>query len=177
MSPGCYVGVTGQKSTDWHLNGLMKFHRIFASLRYNVVIVILKGVSVRDYQFLDTITEEGGRLLLTNREGGASHSVLALAQEGDKIVISASIGALDLALRLRLEELKRQLNSMRPVPGLSTTRQVGTVQAFMGLGLLEDNRLVLRPTLLVDATGKLSFNLLTSEACYRRLLEWINAKN
>lgn len=131
---------------------------------------------MRDYQFLDTISEEEGRLQFTNREGGANHSILALAQEGDKVVISASLGALEVALRLRLEELKRQFNGLKPVPGLSITRQVGTVEAFMGMGLVENSQLVLRPTLLVDATGKLSFNLLLSEPCYQRLLEWLNAK-
>lgn len=131
---------------------------------------------MRDYQFLDTISEEEGRLQFTNREGGANHSILALAQEGDKVVISASLGALEVALRLRLEELKRQFNGLKHVPGLSITRQVGTVEAFMGMGLVEGSQLVLRPTLLVDATGRLSFNLLLSEPCYQRLLEWLKAK-
>ncbi|MBZ0305695.1 MAG: hypothetical protein K8I82_06470 [Anaerolineae bacterium] len=130
---------------------------------------------MRDYQFLDTMSEEEGRLQFTNREGGANHSILALAQEGDKVAISASLGALEVALRLRLAEFRRQFNALKHVPGLSITRQVGTVEAFMGLGVVEDNRLALRPTLLVDATGRLSFNLLLSDACYQRLAEWLNA--
>lgn len=131
---------------------------------------------MRDYQFLDTITEEEGRLQLTNREGGTNNGALTLAQEGDKIVISAAMGALEIALRLRLEELKRQIAGLKHIPGLTTSRQIGTTQAFIWLGLTDSNQLVLRPTLLVDATGKLTINLLTSEGCYQRLLQWLDEK-
>lgn len=131
---------------------------------------------MRNYETLDTITENDGQLQLTHRESGAVHGALMLAQEGDKIVISASVGVVELALRLRLDEFKRQVAGLKHVPGLTTTRQVGTVQAFIWLGLTENNELVLRPTLLVDATGKLTFNMIASEACYQRLVEWLNVK-
>jgi hypothetical protein len=99
--------------------------------------------------------------------------VLALRREGIYVTISASYGPLEIALRPRYDELVRTLGRLQAVSGLSTTRQVGTAQAFLAMGLTTDGGLLLRPTIVADATGHLSINLSINEDARKRLFDWL----
>lgn len=105
--------------------------------------------------------------------------MLAMSREGTFLSLSASFGPLEIALRLRFDDLRRRLERLLPVHGLATTRQVGTANSFIALGVTEDERLVMRPTIVSDASGKMTFNLVTSHDVYKALLDWLdtNANN
>jgi len=100
-------------------------------------------------------------------------SMVALKQEGGYIVISVSHGPIEIALRPRLQELTRVLARLKPVEGLQTTRQVGTGEAYLSLGLSVDGTLLLRPTIVADATGHLTFNLAMTDEVRAKLYEWL----
>lgn len=76
-------------------------------------------------------------------------------------------------MRLRFPEFARVLSRLRPVKGLQTTRQIGSAQAFIGVGLQSDGGLVMRPTIVADATGYMNYNLLLSEEVRQRLFDWL----
>lgn len=130
---------------------------------------------MRNYQLLDrvTVNAESGIFYLTTDADAQAAPVVALRREGGYVAISASYGPLEIALRPRLHELARVLARLQPVEGMQTTRQVGTGQAYIALGLRPDGILVLRPTLVADATGHLVFNLTMSDAARQALFEWL----
>ncbi|GIL12800.1 MAG: hypothetical protein BroJett038_15200 [Chloroflexota bacterium] len=117
-------------------------------------------------------TEIGVIYLETGQEDEAT-PVVAMRREGSYIVISASYGPLEIALRPRFEEFTRVLARLQPVEGLQTTRQVGTGQAFLALGLQPNGVLLMRPTLVADATGHLAFNLSLSDSVRKALYDWL----
>lgn len=129
---------------------------------------------MRNYQLLDHADIEKDNVLrLTTTDNNPNQPVVAMSREGAFVSISASIGPLEIGLRLPLTEMGRQLSNLHPVPGLATTRQVGTVNSYVALGLTKDNRLVMRPTLVVDAKGHVTFNLVVSGEVYQTLLKWL----
>jgi hypothetical protein len=130
---------------------------------------------MRNFELLDTaaVDNETGVISLSSRQATAGSPVLAMRREGSYIVISASYGPLEVALRPRFEELTRVLTRLQPVEGLNTTRQIGTGQAFLALGLQPDGVLLLRPSLVADATGHLAFNLCLSDAARKALYTWL----
>jgi hypothetical protein len=97
----------------------------------------------------------------------------ALRREGDYIAISASYGPIEIALRPRYAELERALKALQPVEGLQTTRQVGTGESYLSLGLRSDGALNVRPTLVADAYGYLSLNLELTSNARQKLYEWL----
>jgi hypothetical protein len=99
--------------------------------------------------------------------------VLALRREGIYVTISASFGPLEIALRPRYEDLVRTLGRLQSVEGLHTTRQVGTAQAYLAMGLTAEGALLLRPTIVADATGHFSLNLEIAPAARQALYEWL----
>ncbi len=99
---------------------------------------------------------------------------LALRREGAYVTISASYGPLEIAMRPRYEELMRAIVRLNVVDGLLTTRQVGTSHAYLALGLQSDGSLLLRLTIVADATGHLSINLRLVEAVRQQLYDWLN---
>lgn len=131
---------------------------------------------MRNFELLDhsTVDAESGVISLTTQQTAAGSPVLAMRREGSYIVISASYGPLEVALRPRFEELTRVLQRLQPVEGLNTTRQIGTGQAFLALGLKTDGMLLLRPTLVADATGLLAFNLAVTDSVRRALYAWLS---
>ncbi len=133
---------------------------------------------MRDFYQLDTVTinEESGVISFAASGNGASPR-LSLRREGGYVSISISYGPLEMALRPRYPELTRVLGRLRPVAGLQTTRQVGTGQAYVALGLREDNVLVVRPTIVADATGHLTYNLLLSDSARQALFVWLQVEN
>lgn len=113
---------------------------------------------MRHFLTLDTLTtdSESGVLYLTDTAGQAR---IGVRREGVYIAISATYGPLEIALRPRYEDFERLLHRLHPVEGLQTTRQVGSAQAYLAVGMRTDGSLVLRPTLVADAGGLLTFNL------------------
>lgn len=130
---------------------------------------------MRNFELLDqtAVDRESGVMTLTTKAASTGSPVLALRREGSYLVISASYGPLEVALRPRLDEVTRVLQRLQPVEGLNTTRQVGTGQAFLALGLKPDGELLLRPTLVADATGLLTFNLALSSEARQTLYTWL----
>lgn len=130
---------------------------------------------MRNFQTLDKITvqEDTGILLLTSSEQSNVNPVLMMRREGGYIAISASYGPLEIALRPRFEDLSNKLTRLQPVSGLQMTRQVGTAEAYLGLGLREDGMMVVRPTIVADATGHFSFNLVLTDAARKALFDWL----
>ncbi|MBC8099209.1 MAG: hypothetical protein H7Y11_07180 [Armatimonadetes bacterium] len=98
---------------------------------------------------------------------------LSLRREGGFVAISVGSGPLEMALRPRHEDLARTLGNLHAVNGLQTTRQVGTGQAYLAFGLRDDGALVIRPTIVADATGHLSFNLLLTDEARKALFSWL----
>jgi hypothetical protein len=130
---------------------------------------------MRNFELLDkaTVDGESGVLTLSTGHDNLGHPVVALRREGAYIALSASYGPLEIALRPRFQELSRVLGRLQPVDGLQTTRQVGTGQAYLALGLKPDGTLLMRPTIVADATGHLGFNLSLSDGARKTLFEWL----
>jgi hypothetical protein len=99
---------------------------------------------------------------------------LSIRREGEYLAISISFGALEIAMRPRYQEFAHALAHLRPVDGLQTTRQVGTGEAYIGLGLQSDGALLLRPTLVGDAHGYLVFNYALTAEAYKALSAWLS---
>lgn len=133
---------------------------------------------MRNFQNLDIvqIDESTGVLFLSSEKDTGTRPRLAMRREGSYVAISVSYGPLEIALRPRFSELSRVLARLRPVEGLQTTRQVGTGQAYISLGLQGDGSLVLRPTMVADATGHMCFNLLLGDDVRQQLYDWLPAK-
>ena len=130
---------------------------------------------MRNFELLDEaeVDNETGVISLSHHQEVAGSPILAMRREGSYIVISASYGPLEVALRPRFEELTRVLVKLQPVEGLNTTRQIGTGQAFLALGLQPSGVLLLRPALVADATGHLAFNLALSDSARQALYAWL----
>lgn len=132
---------------------------------------------MRNFELLDTVTvdETSGVITFTLQAQNAAQPVLAMRREGGYIALSASYGVFEIALRPRFQELSRVLARLQPVDGLQTTRQVGTAQAYLSVGLKADGVLLLRPTIVADATGHLGFNLALTDAARKTLFAWLPA--
>ncbi|RMG87253.1 MAG: hypothetical protein D6712_05940 [Chloroflexi bacterium] len=127
---------------------------------------------MRNYIMLDTcVVDEATGVLQFGED--RRNSRLSLRREGGYVAISASHGPIEIALRPRYEDLVRKLRLLQPVGELTTTRQVGTSDAFLALGLHSDGTLLLRATIVADATGHLSFNFALSDESRQRLFDWL----
>ena len=129
---------------------------------------------MRNFEILDTvrIDEAEGVIRLSNEQGGAN-PIVALRREGGYVAIAASYGPIEIALRPRFQELARVLSRLQPVTGLQTSRQVGTGQSYIALGLDTEGQLIMRPTIVTDATGHLAFNIILSNNARQALFEWL----
>ncbi len=130
---------------------------------------------MRNFQTLDgsRVDPELDSLELFFTNAADQQPRLALRREGAYVTISASYGPLEIALRPRYEDLVRTLSRLAPVEGLHTTRQVGTGQAYLAMGISSNNNLLLRPTIVADATGHFSFNIEVSENAREALYQWL----
>lgn len=130
---------------------------------------------MRNFHPLDQVSSDpdSGILLYTSSVEAPFKPQVAMKREGSYIAFSVSHGPMEMALRPRVDELKRVLGRVSPVPGLQTTRQVGTSDAYIALGLNPDGTLLMRPTLVADATGHFCFNLIMSDAMRASLFEWL----
>lgn len=130
---------------------------------------------MRNFHPLDQVTSDpdSGILLYTSSVDAPVKPQVAMKREGSYIAFSVSHGPMEMALRPRVDELQRVLGRVSPVPGLQTTRQVGTSDAYIALGLNPDGTLLMRPTLVADATGHFCFNLIMSDEMRASLFEWL----
>ena len=130
---------------------------------------------MRNFQLLDVVTfdNHAGSIQFTTEEPLIAKPVVTVQREGGYVAFSASYGPFEIALRPRFQELARVLGRLHPVEGLQTTRHVGTAQAYLAVGLCPNGVLLLRPTVVGDATGHLGFNLSLSSAARDEFFKWL----
>lgn len=129
---------------------------------------------MRHFEILDQVETDPSSGILTLRAASAETPPrLSLRIEGDYITISASFGPMEIALRPRLQELSRALAHLTPIDGLHFTRQIGTAQSYIAVGLRIDQSLLLRPTIVADATGLMCLNLEVTPEARARLYNWL----
>jgi hypothetical protein len=132
---------------------------------------------MRNYQVLDVAQVADKNILrLSHDEDKPENPSLSMSREGAFVSISISFGPLEIALRLRHNELTRHLSRLHPVPGLATTRQTGGANAYISLGLTQDDKLVLRPTLVTDASGHIVFNLVCTPDVKQKIFDWLEVE-
>jgi hypothetical protein len=134
---------------------------------------------MRNYQFLDVATIDDDNILtMTTSEAPREQPSLTWGLEGAFMTLSASFGPLEIALRLRQEDLVRRTKNLHPVPGLATTRQVtGGANSYLALGLTQDKRLVFRPTIVADASGLVIFNLVCTAEVRATFVGWLGIED
>jgi hypothetical protein len=131
---------------------------------------------MRHFQVLDHIAIDADSGVMTLTTETTEHAQLAMRREGAYVAISASFGPMEIALRPRYEDLVRLLARLQPVEGLQTTRQVGTSQAYLAIGLRSDGALVMRPTIVADATGYFTLNLSLTANIRRAFYDWLGVE-
>lgn len=130
---------------------------------------------MRNFHTLDTpvLDGEAGLLSFHSSVEAPFKPQLTLRKEGTYVALSVSHGPIEVALRPRTDELRRVLGRLYPVEGLQTTRQAGTGEAYIALGLQTDGKLLMRPTLVSDATGHMCFNLTLTDQARKALFDWL----
>ncbi|NDJ86320.1 MAG: hypothetical protein GYB66_10570 [Chloroflexi bacterium] len=131
---------------------------------------------MRNYQVLDSASVQNHILRLRTAENNPEQPWLSMSREGAFLSLSTSFGPLEIALRLNYDNFTKRLQQLHPVPGLATTRQVGTANSYIALGLTDNQHLVMIPTIVTDASGRISFNLLATTPVYRAMLDWLGVK-
>lgn len=130
---------------------------------------------MRNFHTLDRAVADAdsGLLAFHSSVEAPFRPLLTLRKEGTYVALSVSHGPVEIALRPRLDELRRVLGRLYPVEGLQTTRQAGTGEAYIAMGLQVDGKLLLRPTLVADATGHMCFNLTLTDEARKILFDWL----
>jgi hypothetical protein len=130
---------------------------------------------MRNFQTLNQFEndQDTGILYISARDDNNMQPRISMRREGSYIAISASYGPLEIAMRLHIQEFARVLSRLRPVQGLQTTRNIGTGQAYISVGLQEDHGLVMRPTIIGDATGHICLNLILANNVREALHQWL----
>lgn len=129
----------------------------------------------RTFAVLDQSSLEAGILTLRGAEAGVLTPEISLKREGAYLVIGAGVGFVEVALRLNFDEARQAMAHLQPNDGLTTSRQVGSGDAYLGVGLRSDGTMILRPIIVGDATGHLRMNFHLSSATRATLAEWIAA--
>jgi hypothetical protein len=130
---------------------------------------------MRNFQNLDTVKHNAATDSLEFYLTADADDLpqLWMRREGIYVTISASYGPLELAMRPRYEDLVRTLSRLSVVEGLSTTRQVGTGQAYVAVGLSAEDELLMRLTIVADATGHVSLNVALTAHAKQSLYDWL----
>jgi hypothetical protein len=129
---------------------------------------------MRHYQTLDSVsfnTESG--IYSISAANAHVDAKIALRREGEYVAISASYGPLEIALRPRYDALVRTLARLRPIGGLQTSRELGSSQAYVSVGIQGDGTLLLRPTIVGDASGHVGLNFSITDAARQELYTWL----
>jgi len=117
--------------------------------------------------------ETTGIYTITAPDETNSLARLNLRVEGEYVALSASYGPLEIALRPRIEELRRVLRMLQPVDGLQISRQLGSGGVSIGMGLQPDGRLLIRPAIVGDASGYIAINLVLGSDARAALFDWL----
>jgi hypothetical protein len=130
---------------------------------------------MRHSQTLDTVSHdaENNTLLFTQGSGDPCGPTLWFAREGMYLSISAGYGPIEIALRPRLRTVVTSFAQLRPTARLTVMRMVGTGQAHLELGLSSAGELLVRTTIVADATGHLAMNMVLTSEARERLFEWL----
>lgn len=136
-------------------------------------------MAMRHYQKLDSVTydETHDTLMLGSTEPDARQVSLWFGREGMYLSISANYGPLEIALRPRQRDLVTSLSQLKPTERLAVMRMVGTGQAHLELGLTTGGDLLLRATIVADATGHFAINMVATPEVRRKLFEWLDVEN
>ena len=131
---------------------------------------------MRQFRTLFRVEEdhETGVLYIVGEKGTHDYPSLMVRLEGEFVPLSVSYGPIELALRLRYETLVRTLGRLQPIDGLQTTRQVGSTGAYLALGLRRDGMLLMRPTVVADAYGHITFNIGLPTEAREAFFKWLN---
>jgi hypothetical protein len=108
---------------------------------------------MREFSILD-ITEsndETGVIQIKTQGAAVGAPRLSMRREGGYVSIAVTAGPVEVALRPRFPDLTRVLGRLRPVAAL-----------------------VVRPTIVADATGHLCFNLLVTSEAREALFTWLD---
>ncbi|MDZ4771245.1 MAG: hypothetical protein SGJ24_19150 [Chloroflexota bacterium] len=127
----------------------------------------------RTFAVLDHTSIEGGILTLRGAEAGVLTPEISIKREGTYVVLAAGVGFVEVALRLHYAELQQMTAHLQPNDGLTTSRQVGTGEAYLAIGLKTDGTLILRPVVVGDASGHLRMNFKLTSDARAVLLSWI----
>lgn len=119
------------------------------------------------------IDEEANIMYIVGEKGTHDYPALMIRREGENVLMSVNYGPLELALKLSHDELTRTLLRLQPINGLQTTRQVGSTSAYLGLGLREDSSLTMRPTIIADARGHITFNITLPSDARQAMYDWL----
>src|SRR5690606_9142458 len=148
------------------------------SVRSGVIIVRVfhheRRQHMRNLQTLSTaaIDSATGVISFTSEDETALHPVVSMRQEGAYAAISASFGPHEIALQPSHSELVGNLRHLQPNDGLITTSQIGFANCVAGLGLSTDGRIILRPTMVGDATGDFGITFLQKDVATAVLCRW-----
>ncbi|MEO0563641.1 MAG: hypothetical protein AAF125_16160 [Chloroflexota bacterium] len=130
---------------------------------------------MRQFRTLFRVDEDAdaGVLYISGEKGTHDYPSLMVSREGSYVPISVSYGPIELALRLTYDDLAQALTRLQPVDGLQTTRQVGSANAYLAMGLRSDGVLLMRPTMVGDASGHMSVNLALPSEVRESLMRWL----
>lgn len=129
-------------------------------------------ITMRNYHTLTNVTYDAETGLFTLSASEAD-TLVVLRREGDYLLFSVGIGALEIALRLRYADAAWTLAHIQPNDGLAITRQIGSGQAYLGVGQSTDGALTLRPVVVGDASGQVRANLRLIPAVAQALVKWV----
>ncbi len=134
---------------------------------------------MRHYQRLDIVQYDKGRDTLTFSCEGVDGcaSDLTFGREGMYLSISAQHGPLEIALRPRLRDVASSLADLKPTEHLGVMRMIGTGQAHVELGLSTKGELLIRTSIVADATGHFAMNTILTPDARTQLFEWLEVTN
>ncbi len=134
---------------------------------------------MRYYQKLTQVAhdETTDTLLITCDDSPDCRAQLWFGREGMYISVSAIHGPLEISLRPRQRDMVTSLSHLRPTERLSAMRMVGTGQAHVELGLSTGGELLVRTTIVADATGHVAMNMILSTDARQALFDWLGVKN
>ena len=130
---------------------------------------------MRHYHKLDQVTQDEihDTLLITASQGNGQSPALWFGREGMYVSVSASYGPLEIDLRPRQRDLVTSLGQLKPLEHLAVMRMVGTGQAQLELGLSDAGELLVRTTIVADATGHFSMNMVLTSEARQQLFDWL----
>jgi hypothetical protein len=129
---------------------------------------------MRHFQLLNHVHHDEANAVLTLSAEHALSPMISLKIEGSYVAIAFVYGAFEIALRPRSQELTRVLARLRPIEGQQAPRQVGSGESYLSLGLSTDGQLLLRPTIVSDASGLFSLNFALHDTARTALYQWLS---